>query len=75
MSDLVDILKLSGPLSLKTLNVRAPGSSESLVEELKNLRQKGIVEIAGPLADALHVDHLTTEDAGLTTVQLKGKAF
>lgn len=75
MSDLVDILKVSGPLSLMTLTKRTPGTPASLVEELKNLHKKGIVEITGPLADALPVDRLMTEEARHTTVQLKDKAF
>jgi hypothetical protein len=77
MSELLNILKSAGPISLYDLRVRAPGTPKGLVGDLKRLTEQGLVTINGPLErrleDVLHPDH--TEDAAQTTVELSSFGF
>ena len=77
MGSLVDILKFSGEISLKDLFRRASDSPHDLVLELKNLRDKGMVEINGPLQDALleALEPHRSSEAAKTTVELSRRGL
>ncbi len=53
MSDLVEILKSSGPVSLDELNLRSSDTPEELTTKLEVLRRQGMIQVTGPHAETL----------------------
>ena len=77
MSNVIEILKYSGPISLTDLSDRISSPPRELVVELKGLEKEGLVEIKGPLGAS--VDQAFTPDneeaTALTTVELSGRGL
>jgi hypothetical protein len=60
MANWMDVLQSSGPISLNELNMRSSETPEELVQQLDNLRKKGLVIVTGPRKDNL--SNLSSEE-------------
>lgn len=49
ISNVIEVLKYSGPISLAELSDRVSSSPQELRSELRALQQDGLIDITGPL--------------------------
>ena len=72
----IQVLKVSGPISLVDLNARVAGTPEQLLQELTALSIDGLVTIEGPLKELDHAfeqSHL--DETAKTMVELSGRGL
>jgi hypothetical protein len=53
MSDLVELLSSSGPVSLDELSLRSSDDPQDLAVKVNNLKRRGIVQVIGPHSETL----------------------
>jgi hypothetical protein len=66
MSNVIEILKFSGPISLSDLRYRVSEPPEQLAAELEALGREGLVEIRGPLGNIVGEAFNPENEAGTT---------
>ena len=77
MSNLIDILKFSGPISLPDLSDRVSEPPRQLAAELEKLEKEGLVDIKGPLGGAIGQAFAADREAETaeTFVELSGRGL
>ena len=76
ISELVEILKSSGPVSLDELNLRSSDGPEELVTKIDDLKRRGVVYVTGPHSESLSsLEAADIETDSTTMVSLTRSAF